>query len=119
MSFAVKYAEVALVQEYLTDPRFRIDVTKGDLLHYALDRKAKTEVVAVLTMLLDHGAPINDGLYARHLASQNMFFFMPRGPPLQKAAEMGQLDAVRFLLERHADVSIRDTKGNTALFYAQ
>ncbi|CAK7204050.1 hypothetical protein SEUCBS139899_006801 [Sporothrix eucalyptigena] len=102
---------------FLDDPRHLVDVFKGDLLHHALDRK--TDVVPVLTMLLDHGAPINEGLYARHLASQEMYFFMPRGPPPHKAAEEGQLDAVCFLLRRHAGVSIRDTKGKSAIFYAQ
>ncbi|KIH86535.1 hypothetical protein SPBR_08614 [Sporothrix brasiliensis 5110] len=117
MSFAAQYAQAGLVHAYLTDPRGLVDIGTGDLLQYALDRKA--DVLPVLSMLLDHGAPINEGLFARHLASQNMFFFMPRGPPLHKAAEKGQLDAVRLLLDRHADVTIRDTKGKTALFYAE
>ncbi|CAK7223156.1 hypothetical protein SBRCBS47491_005109 [Sporothrix bragantina] len=118
MSGVVEVAPPDLIRDLLDDPRHLVDVYKGDLLHHALDRKTD-DIAPVLAMLLDHGAPINEGLYARHLASQNMYFFMPRGPPLHKAAEKGQLDAVRFLLSRHADVSIRDTQGKTALFYAE
>lgn len=117
MSSVVELAPTDLVRDLLDDQRHLVDVGKGDLLHHALHRK--TDVVPVLALLLDHGAPIDEGLYARHLASQNMNFFMPRGPPLHDAAGKGQLDAVCYLLDRHADLSIRDTKGKTALFYAQ
>ncbi|CAK7214886.1 hypothetical protein SCUCBS95973_002287 [Sporothrix curviconia] len=117
MSHFVTHASTDLVRDLLDDPRHLVDIFKGDLLHHALDRK--TDVVPVLGMLLDHGAPINEGLHARHPPSQNLHFFMPRGPPLHDAAYKGQLDAVCFLLSRHADVRIRDTKGKTALFYAE
>ncbi|CAK7221318.1 hypothetical protein SCUCBS95973_004453 [Sporothrix curviconia] len=118
MSIVVEDASPDMVRDLLEDPRGFVDVEKGDLLHHALDRKTANDIVPVLGLLLDHGAPLNEGFYSRHPASQNMYSFMPRGPPLHKAADKGQLDAVRFLLSRHADVSIRDTQGKTALFYA-
>ncbi|OAA63288.1 Ankyrin repeat-containing domain protein [Niveomyces insectorum RCEF 264] len=117
MSIAVQSGTPELVRELLEDPRDLVDVGQGDLLHYALARK--TDIVPVLAMLLDHGAPINASLYSHLLGAQNMFCFMPRGPPLHKAADDGNLEAVRFLLSRNADVSIRDTQGKTALYYAQ
>ncbi|CAK7231313.1 hypothetical protein SCUCBS95973_007870 [Sporothrix curviconia] len=118
MSRFVECSAFDLVRDLLDDPRGLVDITKGDLLHHALDRKTG-DIIPVLSMLLDHGAPLNEGLYSRHPPSQNMYFFMPRGPPLHTAAEKGQLDAVRFLLSRRADVSVRDTQGKTALFYAE
>lgn len=117
MSYIVEDASLDLVRDLLDDPRDLVDVYKGDLLHHALKRQ--TDTVPVLGLLLDHGAPINDGLFARHLGAQSMFFFMPRGPPLHEAAEKGQLEAVRYLVSRHADVMVRDTQGKTALDYAQ
>ncbi|CAK7232686.1 hypothetical protein SCUCBS95973_009186 [Sporothrix curviconia] len=117
MSHVVKSAAPDLVRDLLDDSRDLVDLYKGDLLYHALKRK--TDIVTVLGLLLDHGAPINDGLYARHPGAQNMFFFMPRGPPLHEAAEDGQLEAVCYLLSRHADVTVRDTQNKTALDYAQ
>ncbi|KAL1900612.1 hypothetical protein Sste5346_002335 [Sporothrix stenoceras] len=117
MSYVVQFCPPEIIHTLLEDPRGLVDVNKSEVLHYALART--TDVLPVLVMLLDHGAPINAGLYANNLGAQNMFFFMARGPPLHKAADEGNLDAVRFLLSRHADVMICDTQGHTALYYAQ
>ncbi|KIH87288.1 hypothetical protein SPBR_05182 [Sporothrix brasiliensis 5110] len=118
MSNVVQWGTLELVCDLLNDPRHLVDMNKGDLLHYALNRETD-DIVPVLALLLDHGAPINEGLFARHRSCAERMHFMPQGPPLHTAAEKGNLKAVQFLLSRHADVSIRDTKGETALCVAQ
>lgn len=117
MSYVVQLCPPAIIQQLLEDPRHLVDVNKSEVLHYALART--TDVVPVLAMLLDYGAPINACLYANNPGALRMLFFYPRGTPLHKAADEGRLDAVQFLLSRHADVMIRDAKGRTALDYAE
>ncbi|OIW30516.1 putative hspc200 [Coniochaeta ligniaria NRRL 30616] len=114
MSFAAEYAPPELLRELLNRGG---DVRRGEVLQYALDRPA--DVVEVLGMLIDHGAPLNLTMYENHQASKNLYPFMGLGTPLHKAAEMGKADVVRFLLERKADRNIRDQKGRTALQCAQ
>ncbi|KAB5515669.1 ankyrin repeat protein [Coniochaeta sp. 2T2.1] len=114
ISFATEYAPPKLVQELLNRNG---DVRRGEVLQYALDRP--TDIVEVLRMLIDHGAPLNMTIYENHQASRSLYPFMGLGTPLHKAAEMGKADVVRFLLERKADRNIRDQKGQTALQCAQ
>jgi len=52
--------------------------------------------------MLDEGADVNEGDYDRRTA-------------LHLAASEGQLDVVRLLIERGADVSARDRWGGTPL----
>ncbi|SPQ23414.1 49c22cb9-5628-4943-804e-7c10fbec3dec [Thermothielavioides terrestris] len=78
-----------------------------------------TDVVTVLGMLLDRGAPLNAVMYANHAGSWRMYFFLERGTPLHKAATIGNAEAVRFLLDRGADPRIPNSKGRTALECAE
>lgn len=108
MSYAVEDATPSLIRALLDRG---VDVHKGQLLPHALERK--TDVVQVMTMLLDKGAPLNEIMYETHPPSSAMYFFMDHGTPLSKAVKLGLTDVVRFLLERGADASIKDTHGKS------
>lgn len=114
LSFAVEKATPDLLQELLDHSG---DVKKGEVLQYALDRK--TDVVPVLGMLLDKGAPLDTVMYEDHGGSFQLYFFFERHTPLCKAAVIGNVDAVRLLLERGADRSIQNSKGRTPLECAE
>lgn len=116
MSYAALLAGPDLLQELLD--RGGADAQKGEVLQYALDRKTD-DVVPVLGMLLDKGAPIDAIEYDSHPGSFCIHYWMPRGTPLYKAARLGNTEAVRFLLGRGADAKIPNTKGQTALERAQ
>lgn len=115
LSYAVRLADPALLQELLE--RGGADVLKGDVLHYAMKRE--TDVVAVLGMLLDKGAPLNVIEFDNHPGSFHLHFFLDRGTPLYNAAKVGNTEAVRFLLDRGADSRIPSSDGHTALECAQ
>ncbi len=87
---------------------------KGEVLQQALKRK--TDVIGVMGMLLDRGAPLNAVEYQNHPESFSAYWnIVERGTPLFKAVAMGNAEAVRFLLELGADASIRSSDGRTAL----
>ncbi|OIW25520.1 ankyrin [Coniochaeta ligniaria NRRL 30616] len=93
MSFAAEDASPELLRKLLKRGG---DVRRGEVLQHALDRRgaAADDIVEVLGLLIDHDAPLNAIMYENHQPSTNMFFFMPLGTPLHKAAEMGKADAV-------------------------
>ncbi|KAL2794860.1 ankyrin repeat-containing domain protein [Aspergillus keveii] len=80
------------------------DALKGEPLHHAINRK--TEVVEVLSLLHEKGAPLNGKQYEDH----------PNSVPT--AAWLNNIDAARFLLEKGADVSIIDATDRTPLDWA-
>lgn len=114
LSFAVKNAAPDLLRDLLDHSG---DVQKGEVLQYALDRN--TDVVAVLGILLDRGAPLDAVMYEDHHGSMQLYFFFERHTPLCKAAAIGNAEAVRFLLERGADPDVQNSKGRTALECAE
>ena len=73
--------------------------------------------VDVVEYLLEHGAaiddiPDNDEIYDNHRA-------IGVKNALCEAAAAGKYDTVKLLIERGADVGIRDTKGNSAIKLAE
>jgi ankyrin repeat protein len=114
LSFAVRDAAPDLLQELLD---YGGDVQKGEVLQYALDRQS--DILTVLGMLLDRGAPLDAVMYEEHPGSMQLYFFRERHTPLCKAAMIGNTEAVRFLLERGADPSVQNFKGRTALECAE
>lgn len=98
---AVKYAAPDLLRELLDRGG---DVQKGETLQHALDRL--TDVVTVLGMPPDKGAPLDAVMYANHSGSRRLYNFINRGTPLCEAALIGNVEAVRCWLERGADASI-------------
>src|SRR5262245_34925127 len=55
--------------------------------------------------ILDAGVSVNDG-------------GLDGITPLMAAAEIGSLDAMKMLIDRHADVNARNTYGSTALMWS-
>ena len=114
LSIAVETAAPDLLQELLDHSG---DVTRGEVLQYALDRK--TDVVTVLGMLLDNGPPLDAVMYESHHGSLQLNFFFERHTPLCKAAAIGNAEALQLLLERGADPSVQNSKGRTPLQCAE
>ncbi|GKZ26532.1 hypothetical protein AbraIFM66951_002751 [Aspergillus brasiliensis] len=93
------------------------DARKGQLLPHAIDRHADN--IAILRLLIDNGADVNATIYENHYPSRALFGFMGCGTPPRKAAELGKVDVVRYLVSKGANLSIRDANGRTAREYAQ
>lgn len=110
LSYAVHYAPISNIELLLSRGG---DTQQGQLLFHALDREA--EVIEVLALLLKEGAPLNATMYQNHPFSWSLYAFMGLGTVLHKAAELGKVEAVRFLLREGVDLSIKDANGDTAL----
>ncbi|EGX87821.1 ankyrin repeat protein [Cordyceps militaris CM01] len=118
MSLAVQNASPDLVKTFLD---LGGDVTKGELLHYVLDRPRSeaADTIEILAMLLNKGAPLNTVMYDKHAASRRLYPFIERGTALQKAVATGNADAVRYLLGRGADPTIKNSMGRDAVECAE
>ncbi|CAK7229925.1 hypothetical protein SEUCBS140593_007410 [Sporothrix eucalyptigena] len=132
MSQAVEHASLPLVQELLDE--YGGDVLQGQLLHHALKRgsraqsrtqpeskpPAANDIVEMLGLLVERGAPLNLTLYANDGVSSYNFRISDHGTPLHEAAQMGHVEAVRYLLAQGADTSITSTRSKTtALAWAE
>jgi ankyrin repeat protein len=93
------------------------DIHRGQLLHRAIRRE--NDIIEVLTMLLEKGAPLNAIMYQEHKFSRVILDYLGPGTALHRAAELGRVDVVRYLLNRGADTTILDTKGRTPLERAE
>ncbi|KAL1896062.1 hypothetical protein Sste5346_004801 [Sporothrix stenoceras] len=110
-------------------PRHYVDTTavsiaalRGQLLFYALDRKgdAAGNIIEVLFLLLERGAPLNMTMYADDPPSLGMYCFMDFGTPLHKAVDAAKLEIVKFLLAQGANMSILSSETKpTALQWAE
>ncbi|KAJ9198850.1 hypothetical protein DTO164E3_4940 [Paecilomyces variotii] len=110
VSYAVEYASVDIIK-LLFDRG--ADIRKGQLLHHAIERE--TDIIDVVDMLLRQGASINAKMYQDHYFFWRLYYFMGLGTPLHKAAELGKIDVVRYLISQGADVNVKDAIGQTAL----
>lgn len=113
LSLAVESGPISVIQLML---RHGGDVQKGQLLHHAIDRQADN--LEVLKILIEEGALVNAHACDDY-PSWALFFFMGLETPLHKAAELGKVDVVRYLISQGADLSIRDANGRTAMDCAQ
>ncbi|KAJ5246666.1 hypothetical protein N7468_001649 [Penicillium chermesinum] len=113
LSLAVESAPVSVIQLMLSRGG---DVRKGQLLHHAIERNS--DIIAVLSLLLEKGASINSTMYKDHYPSRTLSSFM-LGTPLHKAAELGKADVVSYLVSKGANLNNKDAKGRTALEYAR
>lgn len=114
LSWAVACAPVRVIKTMFDRGA---DVQKGEPLQHAIDRE--TDIVEVLSLLLEKGAPLNKTMYQNDYQSWRLYFFMGLGTPLHKAADQGKVDAVQYLLGQGADTTIKDARGWTALDYAR
>ncbi|KAJ5453898.1 uncharacterized protein N7458_004854 [Penicillium daleae] len=89
------------------------DTQQGQLLFHALERKS--EIIEVLQLLLKEGASLNATMYQNHYPSWALYFFMGLGIVLHKAAELGNVQVVSFLVSEGIGLSIKDANGLTAL----
>lgn len=113
-SLAIESAPISIIQLMLSRGG---DTRKGQLLHYAIERPSDS--IAVLNLLIVNGADINATMYEDHYPSRALFSFMGLGTALHKAAELGKVDTVRYLVSKGADLSIKNANGRTALACAQ
>lgn len=78
--------------------------------HSALYYASEGGHTAVVAVLLDHGANPNAGLYGRLYEGST---------PLMVASKKDHIDVVKLLVERGADVRMKDNTGRTALEIAK
>ncbi|CAK7212212.1 hypothetical protein SCUCBS95973_001373 [Sporothrix curviconia] len=111
MSYAVKKASVEFVRELLD--HHGGDAQRGQPLHNALCRWPQADIVAMLGVLLDRGAPLNQVMYAGDERASRNFRVIDLGTPLHDAAQKGNIEAVEYLLARGADTSIPSSRTKT------
>jgi ankyrin repeat protein len=110
LSYAVKYASIPNMKLLLGSGG---NTQQGQLLFHALERKS--EIIEVLRLLLKEGASLNATMYQKHYPSWALYFFMGLGTVLHKAAELGNIQFVSFLISQGIDLSITDANGRNAL----
>jgi ankyrin repeat protein len=113
LSYAVEQASLPTVKLLLDRGG---NVHKGQLLHHAVERQ--TDIIEMLGILLERGAPLNSKMYEKHYPSWRLYYFMGLGTALHKAAELGKADVVRYLVDQGADVSIKDATNRSAMDWA-
>lgn len=87
------------------------DVTKGELLHHAMDRdNDNATMLQVITLLLDKGAPINRNMYEDDELGMQMCTQRSM-TPLHYAAVKNLVDIARLLVHRGANVHKLDNAG--------
>lgn len=114
LSYAIESAPISIISLMFSRGG---DVNKGQLLHHAIARRS--ENIEVLRLLIGKGAPINTTMYQDHYPSWRLFYFMGLGTALHKAAELGKVDVVRYLISEGANPGITDANGHTAMECAQ
>ncbi|RLM00455.1 hypothetical protein CFD26_106099 [Aspergillus turcosus] len=110
MSFAVQRAPLQTIR-LLFDRGG--DIARGQLVHHAIERD--NNVIEVLQLLLQKDVSLNARMYENHPPSWNLQWFKGLGTALHRAAELGKVDVVCYLIQEGADPSIRDSKGRTAV----
>jgi ankyrin repeat protein len=109
LSLAVETASISVIQLML---RRGGDARKGQLLHHAIERNSDN--ITVLSILIEQGADIDSTIYNDY-PSWALFYFMGLGTALHKAAELGKVDLVHYLINEGANLDIKDSNGRTAL----
>ena len=89
------------------------DLSRGQLLHFAVARQAPGRL-AVVEWLLANGAHVNARMYENDRPSWIENRPLGMGTPLHKAVEMNDEMTVRLLLSYNADRHVLDSVGRTA-----
>lgn len=113
LSYAVEQASLPTIKLLLDRGG---DVHKGQLLHHAVERQ--TDTIEVLGMLLKRGAPLDSKMYENHYPSWRLYSFMGLGTALHKAAELGKVDVVRYLIDQGAEVGMKDATNRSVMDWA-
>ena len=114
LSLAVETASIPIICLMLSRGG---NIRKGQLLHHAVERQL--DIIEVLGLLLEHGAPINSTMYEDHYPSRALFQFMGLGTAHHKAIELGKADVVRYLINQGASQTVKDLNGRAAMECAQ
>lgn len=92
---------------------------RGQLLHWAA-RRESDDAGQVVRLILEHCQPdINGVFYCDDPFSYELQKVTGLGTALHEVAKMGQRDVAELLLQIGTDISIRDSRGNTALETAE
>ncbi|KAK0270185.1 hypothetical protein LTR35_001066 [Friedmanniomyces endolithicus] len=113
LSAAVEFASLPTIQRLVDHGG---SVTCGQLMHYALRRKSDDRLQVMEFLLQQPSPPPISKLMCQDepwwFESQKVFGL---GTPLHDAAASGDLDAVRFLIAKGSDPSIKDSLGKLAI----
>lgn len=94
------------------------DPLHGELLQCAIVRE-KPNGLDIVRQLVAQGAPIDEIKYANDPKSYYQRRPFGFGTPLHRAAELGRVDIVKYLLEKGANPFKLDVKGHTPRFWAE
>ncbi|EME39070.1 hypothetical protein DOTSEDRAFT_140376, partial [Dothistroma septosporum NZE10] len=82
----------------------------GQLLHWAALRR-RDDRLAVVRLILQHGAAVNAIMYENHRDSFIQRKPFALGTPLHEAASIGDLEVI-ILIDHGASISVEDTRGD-------
>ncbi|KAJ5675422.1 hypothetical protein N7462_008319 [Penicillium macrosclerotiorum] len=113
LSYAVQLASMSVIRLMLERGG---DLLKGQLLQYCVYRE--DDVIDVLSLLLEKGAPINATMSKDRLTFVRWWVY-GLGTALHIAVQLGKFDVIRYLMESGADMNVKDALGRTALELAK
>ena len=99
LSCAVESAPMSIVHLMLNRDG---DIKKGQLMLHAINRKSEAEAIELIKLFIAKGADIDATMYQDHPFSWGMYFF-GLGTVLHKAAELGKVQVVSYLLATAAE----------------
>lgn len=112
LSVAVEIAPLSMIELLF---QYGGTTERGQLLHHAAMREGPDHV-EVLDFLFARGVTDVSGLlYGNHPDSFQLMSNVGLGTPLHVAAEKGMLGTVQYLLDKGADIQMRDTRGRLAI----
>nr|POE54515.1 serine/threonine-protein phosphatase 6 regulatory ankyrin repeat subunit c [Quercus suber] len=115
LSAAVQYGPLSVIELLFANGG---NVKNGQLLHYAIWRDLDDRV-AIVKYLLEKGTPVDAVMYNNEPNSYLQREAFGLGSPLHDAAAIGDVDVLRLLIDRGADLRMRDTRGHLAYERAQ
>lgn len=115
LSAAVQYGPLSVIELLFANGG---NIKNGQLLHYAIWRD-RDDCFAIVKYLLEKGAPVNAVMYSNEPNSFLQREAFGLGSPLHDAAATGDLNVLRLLVDRGADVRLRDTRGHLPYERAQ